>query len=126
VKKEFYRFVVKQLIQDSGRENCVKIVVFLNPWLSRVRELLNRAPVKYHNMVDGSERREWMMKEPAEASPKAIRDDLIWGIKAIAREINRTERQAFPKISSIRSSCPQMGQAAHFSPSRSNPRSGGT
>jgi hypothetical protein len=39
-EKDLYRYTLKNLIQDNSRANCVKTIVFLNPWLSRVREPL--------------------------------------------------------------------------------------
>ena len=39
-EKDLYRYTLKNLIQDNSRASCVKTIVFLNPWLSRVREPL--------------------------------------------------------------------------------------
>jgi hypothetical protein len=34
------KILAEDLIADSSRDNCSRIVVYLNPWLSRVRETL--------------------------------------------------------------------------------------
>ena len=39
-EKDLYHYTLDNLIQNNSRTNCVKTIVFLNPWLSRVREPL--------------------------------------------------------------------------------------
>jgi hypothetical protein len=40
VDAAFYNTVINPLITDNRRDKCLKTVVFLNPWLSQVREPL--------------------------------------------------------------------------------------
>jgi hypothetical protein len=40
VEKAFYKSTIKDLLADNSRETCSKTIVYVNPWLSKVREPL--------------------------------------------------------------------------------------
>lgn len=53
------------------------------------------APINAQYAVDGEEKMENEENATKSAPAEPLRDDLVWGIKAIADEIGRSERQTF-------------------------------